>query len=95
MHYINKHTNEVVATLEYASHGSWDVYPNKNTRYRVLKDGDTITAIDFNAKYGLIQIGECLPGYNRYVNEIVQVHNPDDEYSVYFEIYCDNEYTID
>jgi hypothetical protein len=95
MNYINKNTGAVAATLEYMSHGSWDVYPSEDNRYRVLKNGETITAIDLNVNGGLIEVGSKMPGYNRYVNEIVQVHNPDDEYKAYFEVYCDDEYTID
>jgi len=96
MNYINKNTGTVAAQLEYASHGSWDVYPSQDNRYRVLKNGETITALDLNIGSGLIEVGSKMPGYNRYVNEIVQSTTPgDDGVVTYFEVYCDDEYTID
>lgn len=95
MNYINKNTGTVAAQLEYAGHGSWDVYPSKDNRYRVLKDGETITALDLNISFGLIEVGSKMPGYNRYVSEIVQLTYPgDDGVDDYFEVYCDDEYTI-
>ena len=92
MQYINKNTGKVAANLEYNSHGCWDVIPHIDNRYRVLKDGELITAIDLNTSFGLIEVGKELPGYNRVVNEIVYVIDDDKEY---FEVFCDDEFTID
>ena len=92
MQYINKNTGKVAANLEYSSHGCWDVIPHIDNRYRVLKDGELITAIDLNTSFGLIEVGKELPGYNRVVNEIVYVIDDDKEY---FEVFCDDEFTID
>ena len=92
MQYINKNTGKVAANLEYSSHGCWDVIPHIDNRYRVLKDGELITAIDLNTGFGLIEVGKELPGYNRVVSEIVYVVDDDKEY---FEVFCDDEFTID
>ena len=97
MHYINKNTGEVGAYCEYASHGSWNIYPTSNNRYRILKREGIITALDLNigGVFGMVEVGKEMPGYNRVVNEIVQTTTPgDDGVITYFEVYCDDEYTI-
>ena len=93
MQYINKNTGKVAANLEYSSHGCWDVFPRNDNRYRILKGDDKlISAIDLNTSFGLIEVGKELPGYNRVVSEIVYVIDDDKEY---FEVFCDDEFTID
>lgn len=97
MHYINKNTGEVGAHCEYISHGCWEIYPTSSNRYRILKQDETITALDLNigGAFGMVEVGKEMPGYNRVVNEIVQTTTPsDDGVITYFEVYCDDEYTI-
>mgnify|MGYP001185681151 CR=1 FL=1 len=93
MQYINKNTGKVAADLQYSSHGCWDVFPHNDNRYRILKgDNKLISAIDLNTSFGMIEVGKELPGYNRVVSEIVYVVDDDKEY---FEVFCDDEFTID
>ena len=92
MQYLNKNTGKVAAYLQYGSHGCWDVIPHIDNRYRVLKDGELVTAIDLNTGFGLIEVGKELPGYNRVVSEITHVKG---KVRDYFEVFCDDEFTID
>jgi len=86
MNYINKNTGEVAANLNYGTHpNTWEVYPTYNNRYRVLKSGNTIEAIDLNIGSGLIEVGKLLPGYNRVIQSIEHVVTSDTEY---FEVAC-------
>ena len=86
MNYINKNTGEVAANLNYGTHSNtWEVYPTYNNRYRVLKSGNTIEAIDLNIGSGLIEVGKLLPGYNRVIQSIEHVVTSDTEY---FEVAC-------
>lgn len=97
MHYMNKNTGKAGAYCEYTSHGCWDIYPTSTNRYRVLSQDGVITALDLNidSGFGMVEVGKEMPGYNRVVNEIVQLTAPgDDGVITYFEVYCDDEYTI-
>ena len=86
MNYINKNTGEVDANLNYGTHpNTWEVYPTYNNRYRVLKSGNTIEAIDLNIGSGLIEVGGLLPGYNRVIQSIEHVVTSNTEY---FEVVC-------
>ena len=86
MNYINKNTGEVAANLNYGTHpNTWEVYPTYNNRYRVLKSGNTIEAIDLNIGSGLIEVGGLLPGYNRVIQSIEHVVTSNTEY---FEVAC-------
>ena len=86
MSYINKNTGEVAANLNYGTHpNTWEVYPTYNNRYRVLKSGNTIEAIDLNIGSGMIEVGKMLPGYNRVIQSIEHVVTPNTEY---FEVAC-------
>jgi len=86
MQYINKNTGEVAANLNYGTHpGTWEVYPTYNNRYRVLKKGNTIEAIDLNVGSGMIEVGKPLPGYNKIVESIEHVVTSDTEF---FEVAC-------
>lgn len=92
MQYLNKNTGKVAAYLQYGSHGCWDVIPHIDNRYRVLMNGELITAIDLNTGFGMIEVGKELPGYNRVVSSIEKVEGDTREY---FEVFCDDEFTID
>jgi hypothetical protein len=86
MNYINKNTGKVAAHLNFGTHpNTWEVYPADDNRYRILKDGKLITAVDLNIGSGLIEVGKLLPGYNRVVTEILYVIDDDKEY---FEVAC-------
>ena len=86
MNYINKNTGEVAANLNFGIHpNTWEVYPTYNNRYRVLKSGNTIEAIDLNIGSGMIEVGKMLPGYNRVIQSIEHVVTPNTEY---FEVAC-------
>ena len=86
MNYINKNTGEVAANLNFGTHpNTWEVYPTYNNRYRVLKSGNTIEAIDLNIGSGMIEVGKMLPGYNRVIQSIEHVVTPNTEY---FEVAC-------
>ena len=87
MQYINKNTGECAANLNYGTHpGTWEVYPHNNNRYRVLKKGDTIEAIDLNVGSGMIEVGKPLPGYNKVVESIE--HVVEDNGNEFFEVTC-------
>jgi len=86
MQYINKNTGKAAAFLNYGTHpNTWEVYPTLDNRYRVLKSGNTIEAIDLNIGSGLIEVGKLLPGYNRVIQSIEHVVTSDTEY---FEVAC-------
>ena len=86
MNYINKNTGEVAANLNYCTiSNTWEVYPTYNNRYRVLKSGNTIEAIDLNIGSGMIEVGKMLPGYNRVIQSIEHVVTPNTEF---FEVAC-------
>ena len=71
MQYINKNTGECAANLNYGTHpGTWEIRPHYSNRYRVLKKGNTITALDLNVGAGMIEVGKKLPGYNTEVRRI-------------------------
>ena len=87
MNYINKNTGEVAANLNYGTHpNTWEVYPTYNNRYRVLKSGNTIEAIDLNIGSGLIEVGKLLPGYNKVIESIE--HVVEDNGNEFFEVAC-------
>ena len=97
MQYINKNRGGVAANLNYQCHGCWEVHPVSGNRYRLLFDSDTeaIKAIDLEGG-PMIQVGSELPGYNRVVSEINHIvgdNNQSIESS--FEVFCDDEFTID
>ena len=74
MQYINKNTGECAANLNYGTHpGTWEIRPHYSNRYRVLKKGNTIEAIDLNMSTGMIKVGNKLPGYNKVIEHIEHV----------------------
>jgi hypothetical protein len=86
MQYINKNTGQVAASLNYGTHpNTWEVYPADDNRYRVLKEGNTIVALDLNVGAGMIEVGKTLPGYNRVIQSIEHVVKLDYEF---FEVAC-------
>ena len=91
MQYINKNTGECAANLNYGTHpGTWEIRPYYSNRYRVLKKGNTITAIDLNIGSGMIEVGKPLPGYNKVIESIEHVVEDDgtDEGREFFEVTC-------
>ena len=91
MQYINKNTGECAANLNYGTHpGTWEIRPYYSNRYRVLKKGNTITAIDLNIGSGMIEVGKMLPGYNKVIESIEHVVEDDgtDEGREFFEVTC-------
>ena len=91
MQYINKNTGECAANLNYGTHpGTWEIRPHYSNRYRVLKKGNTITALDLNIGSGMIEVGKTLPGYNKVIESIEQVVEDDgtDEGREFFEVTC-------
>ena len=86
MQYINKNTGECAANLNYGTHpGTWEIYPHHSNRYRVLKKGNTITALDLNAGSGMIEVGKPLPGYNKVIESIEHYVT---EHGEHFEVAC-------
>ena len=86
MQYINKNTGECAANLNYGTHpGTWEIYPHYSNRYRVLKKGNTITALDLNAGSGMIEVGKKLPGYNKVIESIEHYVT---EHGEHFEVTC-------
>ena len=86
MQYINKNTGECAANLNYGTHpGTWEIYPHYSNRYRVLKKGNTITALDLNAGSGMIEVGKKLPGYNKVIESIEHYVT---EHGEHFEVAC-------
>ena len=87
MQYINKNTGECAANLNYGTHpGTWEIYPHHSNRYRVLKKGNTITALDLNVGAGMIEVGKTLPGYNKVIEHIE--HVVEDNGNEFFEVTC-------
>ena len=92
MQYINKNTGECAANLNYGTHpGTWEIRPHYSNRYRVLKKGNTIEAIDLNIGSGMIEVGKMLPGYNK----VIEITHVEGKFEDYFEVFCDDEFTID
>ena len=86
MQYINKNTGECAANLNYGTHpGTWEIRPYYSNRYRVLKKGNTITALDLNAGSGMIEVGKKLPGYNKVIESIEHYVT---EHGEHFEVAC-------
>ena len=86
MQYINKNTGECAANLNYGTHpGTWEIYPHYSNRYRVLKKGNTITALDLNVGSGMIGVGKKLPGYNKVIESIEHYVT---EHGEHFEVTC-------
>jgi hypothetical protein len=86
MQYINKNTGKAAAFLIYGTHpNTWELYPTSDNRYRVLKSGETIEALDLNIKAGLIEVGGLLPGYNRVIQSIEHVVEGKNEF---YEVAC-------
>ena len=74
MQYINKNTGECAANLNYGTHpGTREIRPHYSNRYRVLKKGNTIEALDLNMSTGMIKVGNKLPGYNKVIDHIAHV----------------------
>ena len=91
MQYINKNTGECAANLNYGTHpGTREICPHYSNRYRVLKKGNTITALDLNIGSGMIEVGKMLPGYNKVIESIEHVVEDDgtDEGREFFEVTC-------
>ena len=87
MQYINKNTGECAANLNFGTHpGTWEIYPHYSNRYRVLKKGNTITALDLNVGSGMIEVGKKLPGYNKVIESIE--HYVTEPYGEHFEVTC-------
>ena len=87
MQYINKNTGECAANLNYGTHpGTWEIRPHYSNRYRVLKKGNTIEALDLNMSTGVIKVGNKLPGYNKVIEHIE--HVVEDNGSEFFEVTC-------
>ena len=87
MQYINKNTGECAANLNYGTHpGTWEIRPHHSNRYRVLKKGNTIEAIDLNMSTGMIEVGNKLPGYNKVIESIE--HVVEDNGNEFFEVAC-------
>ncbi len=87
MQYINKNTGKVAAHLNFGTHpNTWEIYPASDNRYRVLKKGDTITALDLNVGAGMIEVGKTLPGYNKVIEHIE--HVVEDDGNEFFEVTC-------
>ena len=87
MQYINKNTGKVAAHLNFGTHpNTWEIYPASDNRYRVLKKGDTITALDLNVGSGMIEVGKKLPGYNKVIESIE--HYITEPYGEHFEVTC-------
>ena len=87
MQYINKNTGECAANLNYGTHpGTWEIRPHYSNRYRVLKKGSTITALDLNVGAGMIEVGKTLPGYNKVIEHIE--HVVEDDGNEFFEVTC-------
>jgi hypothetical protein len=87
MQYINKNTGQVAASLNYGTHpNTWEVYPANDNRYRVLKEGNTIVALDLNVGVGMIEVGKTLPGYNKVIEHIE--HVVEDDGNEFFEVTC-------
>ena len=87
MQYINKNTGECAANLNFGTHpGTWEIYPHYSNRYRVLKKGNTITALDLNVGTGLIKVGNKLPGYNKVIEHIE--HVVEGNGNEFFEVTC-------
>ena len=86
MQYINKNTGECAANLNYGTHpGTWEIRPHYSNRYRVLKKGNTIEAIDLNVSTGMIEVGKPLPGYNKVIESIEHYVT---EHGEHFEVTC-------
>jgi hypothetical protein len=91
MQYINKNTGKVAAHLNYGTHpGTWEIRPHYSNRYRVLKKGDTITALDLNVSTGMIEVGKTLPGYNKVIESIEHIVEDDGSPNgrEFFEVAC-------
>ena len=89
MQYINKNTGECAANLNFGTHpGTWEIRPHYSNRYRVLKEGDTIVALDLNmmGSTGMIEVGNMLPGYNKVIESIE--HVVEDNGNEFFEVAC-------
>ena len=87
MQYINKNTGECAANLNYGTHpGTWEIRPHYSNRYRVLKKGNTIEALDLNMSTGMIKVGNKLPGYNKVIASIE--HVVEDNGNEFFEVAC-------
>ena len=87
MQYINKNTGECAANLNYGTHpGTWEIRPYYSNRYRVLKKGNTIEALDLNMSTGVIKVGNKLPGYNKVIESIE--HIVEDNGNEFFEVAC-------
>lgn len=88
MQYFNKNTGKVAAHLNFGTYpNTWEIYPSTDNRYRVLKDGDTIVALDLNVGSGMIEVGKKLPGYNKVIREIE--HFVTEPYGEHFEVICE------
>ena len=89
MQYINKNTGKVAAHLNFGTHpNTWEIYPASDNRYRVLKKGDTITALDLNVGSGMIEVGKKLPGYNKVIESIEHCVTWEPGYGEHFEVTC-------
>jgi len=89
MQYINKNTGECAANLNFGTHsGTWELRPHYSNRYRVLKKGDTIVALDLNmmGSTGMVEVGNMLPGYNKVIESIE--HVVEDNGDEFFEVTC-------
>lgn len=94
MQYINKNTGQVAAQLSYTGNGVWDLFPQNQNRIRVLHDQFIVTMIDIDGG-PTIEVGKEMPGYNRVVSEIVWCQIDPNHSEEQFEIWCDDEMTIE
>ena len=84
--YINWQEEKIAASLNYGTHpNTWEIYPETDNRYRVLKEGNTIRALDLNIG-GMIEIGKTLPGYNKVIQSIEYCVG--DDGNEFFEVTC-------
>ena len=66
--------------------GTWEIRPHYSNRYRVLKKGNTIEALDLNMSTGMIKVGNKLLGYNKVIESIE--HVVEDNGNEFFEVAC-------
>ena len=85
--YINWQEEKIAASLSYAGRpNTWEIYPEPDNRYRVLKEDNTIRALDLNIG-GMIEIGKTLPGVHNKVIQSIK-HVVGDNGIGYFEVAC-------
>jgi len=86
--YINWQEEKIAASLSYAGRpNTWEIYPEPDNRYRVLKEDNTIRALDLNIG-GMIEVGKALPGHR--CHKVIQSikHVVGDKGIEYFEVAC-------